>query len=302
MADAFFLDLGQSVQSETGVWYRNLQLLGTGGNAVTFLVVATSGPHRGVPFALKVFRRLSKPERRDNFLAEMRFLRQCDHPSIMRVFDSGTFQDRHPFFVAEYLPDTLENVIRAGELPVAVKVSCALQLLSALTYLASRNPPVVHRDIKPQNVFLKGRSCVLGDFGLMKLLDQSAESEDREVLKESVGLGMPWRHRSPDQVLYLQGQRRLTTTTDVFQLGLVLAELFTDRNPEKPAAAVDPVELEPLGRIGGFLAGPISSVLARMLTLNPDERETADRFLPPWEGIFRSAVERAHSLEGRAFW
>src|SRR5437870_3394095 len=128
MADSFYLDIGQSIQAESRVWYRNLQVLGTGGNAVTFLAVATSGPHRGVPFAVKVFRKLSKPERRESFLTEIRFLRQCSHPSIMRVFDEGVFYKQHPFLVAEYLPKTLS---RAGETSVIVKISFALQLLSA---------------------------------------------------------------------------------------------------------------------------------------------------------------------------
>ena len=107
MADEFFLDVGQSIQSESQVWYKNLQVLGTGGNAVTFLAVATSGSFRGVLFAVKVFRKLSKPERRNSFLLEVKFLQQCDHPGVMRVFDQGVFQKQHPFFVAEYLPNTL---------------------------------------------------------------------------------------------------------------------------------------------------------------------------------------------------
>jgi len=47
---------------------------------------------------------------------------------------------------------------------------------------------VVHRDIKPHNIFVKGASAVLGDFGLMKLLDGNAEA-DREIFEESVGQG-----------------------------------------------------------------------------------------------------------------
>jgi serine/threonine protein kinase len=99
MDDRFYLDVDQSVLSESKVWYRNLQLLGSGGNAATFLVVATSGDHRGVPFAVKFFRKLSRPECQASFLAEMRFLRTCNHPTIMRVFDAGVFYN-NPFFVA----------------------------------------------------------------------------------------------------------------------------------------------------------------------------------------------------------
>jgi hypothetical protein len=49
MADSFHLDVGQSIQSESGTWYRNMQILGTGGNAVTFLAVATFAPRPQAP-------------------------------------------------------------------------------------------------------------------------------------------------------------------------------------------------------------------------------------------------------------
>jgi hypothetical protein len=48
------LAVDQSLQTDSGIWYRNVQILGGGGNPATFLVVATSGPHRGVPFAAKI--------------------------------------------------------------------------------------------------------------------------------------------------------------------------------------------------------------------------------------------------------
>jgi len=232
VVDSFYLDVGQSVISELSVWYRTLQLLGIGGNAATFLVVATSGPHRGGLFALKVFRKRSKPERLASFLEEMRFLRNCDHPNVLQIFDSGIFSHKNPFFVAEYLPNTLDNVIRANEISVVLKISFALQLLSALTYLEQLDPSVIHREIKPQNIFVKGHSCVLGDFGLMKLTDADSD-EDREIFKESVGPGMPLRYRTPDQVAYLKNETPLTTKSDIFQLGLVLPELFTGRNPRR---------------------------------------------------------------------
>jgi len=300
MADSFFLDTGQSLRAESGVWYRNLQILGTGGNAVTFLVVATSGPNRGVPFALKVFRRLSKPERRQAFLNEIKFLEQCDHPCIMRVFDNGVFYDQHPFLVAEYLPGTLYSLMRAGGISVVVKISFALQLLSALAYLHQLDTPVIHRDIKPKNIFVKGRSAVLGDFGLLKHINAET-AEDREVFKESVGFGMPFRYRTPDQVAYFRGEAAITAKSDVFQLGLVLAELFTRRNPERPATAFDaPVEIDALGTIPGALSGGIASVINRMLARDPNQRDSAATFMDPWEGIFRAAVSQAHALEGHA--
>jgi eukaryotic-like serine/threonine-protein kinase len=300
--DFFYLDIGQSLQSESGTWYRNLQVLGSGGNAVTFLAVATSGPNRGVPFAIKVFRRLSKPERRDSFLKEISFLKDCNHPCIMRVFDTGVFQKEHPFFVAEYLPETLYQKLRGDKVSMVVKISYALQLLSALAYLDGLTPPVVHRDIKPQNIFIKGNSCVLGDFGLLKHVDAEG-AEDREVFKESIGPGMPFRYRTPDQVAYLKNEAAITTKSDVYQLGLVFAEIFTARNPQKPSGGFeDAIELEPLGRIPGALSGGIATVIGRMLEADPGKRQNAVDFLPPLEGLFKAAVSQAHALEGRAIW
>jgi serine/threonine protein kinase len=111
--------------------------------------------------------------------------------------------------------------MRTGQTTVVVKISIALQLLSALAYLERQTPPVVHRDIKPQNIFFKGRSAVLGDFGLMKRV---ADSDDG-AYKESLGAGMPFRYRTPDQVAYLNGQTALTPKSDVFQLGRVQSQI-----------------------------------------------------------------------------
>jgi len=310
MSAALYLDPGKSLQSAPGIWYRIVQLLGTGGNAVTYLVVATSGANKGILFALKIFRRLSKPERRASFLREVAFLKGQAHPAIMRVFDEGLFryhvdgvQNEYPFVVAEYLPETLYQVMRAGRLDVAERITLATQLLSGLAFLEASAPQAVHRDIKPQNIFVKGRSCVLGDFGLMKLLDDGQE-EDRMVFKESIGPGMPFFYRTPDLVAYARNEGALTVKTDVFQLGLVLAELFTGRNPARRPHANDilsPVELEPLGACPGRYAGSIATLLKRMLTLDSEHRPSASQLMDGWLGLFGDACTETDALEGRVF-
>lgn len=313
MSDALFLDPGKSLQADSGAWYRIVQRLGAGGTAVTYLVVATSGAHKGILFALKIFRRLSKPERRASFLAEVQFLKAQDHPAVMRVFDEGLFhyhvggeQNEYPFVVAEYLPRTLFHVIRANGSSVAERVSIAVQLLSALAFLEQSEPQAVHRDIKPQNIFVKGRSCVLGDFGLMKLLNGDDE-EDRAVLKESIGPGMPFFYRTPDLVAYAKNEAPLTVKTDVFQLGLVLAELFTGRNPAKKPASnniddmLSPVDLNPVGACPGQFSGSIASLIQRMLVMDPAARPTATQLMDGWLGLFKDVCDQTFGVEGRVF-
>lgn len=224
----------------------------------------------------------------------------------MRVYDSGVFtvnrpapQD-HPFVVAEYLPLRLFDVIRSGASTIPERVSYALQLLSALQYLETSNPQVVHRDIKPQNIFVKGKSCVLGDFGLLKLLD-GKEDIDREVFKEYVGMGMPFFYRTPDLVAYAKGEADLSCKSDVFQLGLVLAELFTGWNPaRRPERILDPVVLENLGSVPGNLSGGIATLIYRMLIMDPYQRPNASQLISPWQGVFDTAVGMAHNLDGKA--
>jgi serine/threonine protein kinase len=267
---------------------------------VTFLANAISGPYYGVPFAIKVFRKLSKPERRNSFLKEIEFLEQCNHPAIMRVFDKGVFRKQHPFVVAEYLPNTLHEVLKGDEVSTIVKLSYTMQLVSALAYLDNLNPAVIHRDIKPKNIFVKGLSCILGDFGLLKHVDTKRVEDDREMLKESAGAGMPLRYRTPDQVAYLRGEKALTPKSDVFQLGLVLAELFTGQNPEKLAAGhMEPVELEPLAKIPGEFSAAITTVLQRMLEPDATARNNAARFRDPWNGIFQAAILEARARRRR---
>ena len=85
MSDFFSLGFQQSIQAESDAWYQVQQPLGIGRNAITYLVLATSGEFQGHLFAIKVFRRLSMPQRAADLNREYDFLKTCNHPSVMRV-------------------------------------------------------------------------------------------------------------------------------------------------------------------------------------------------------------------------
>ena len=202
--------------------------------------------------------------------------------------------------IVDYLPNTLFDLIR-GSTTSAERISYTLQLLSALSYLDRHNPSVVHRDIKPRNIFIKGKSCVLGDFGLMKILDAQDEV-DHQVYIESVGTGMPFFYRTPDLIAYAKERRPLSTKSDVFQLGLVTAQAFTGWNPQKKTETfTDDLTLEPIRYIPGTLGPRIKELIENMLTNDPTTRPSANDLIDPWEGIFREVVEQCQRLEGRVF-
>lgn len=302
--DELVLKFEDAIQSSTGYWYKNIQRLGRGGNAVTWLMLADSGPFKGTPFAVKIFRRASKPERRQSFIAEMKFLGECEHPGIMRTYDDGVYREGHPFVVAEYLPQTLAQVIRAGTTSMVEKLSYVLQLLSTLDYLATLDPPVIHRDIKPQNIFVKGGACVLGDFGLLKRGEEIEDDFPKNIFKRSVGPGMPFYYRTPDQVSYARNEAELTVASDVFQLGLVAAELFSGRNPEKRAEHDDflsDVEVEPLAYVPGRSWRVITDLIRDMLEQDPSKRPDAALLLEQWIGVFFSVASQQDAIEGRVF-
>jgi serine/threonine-protein kinase len=294
----FELEFSRSIRASSGDWYQVLQTLGAGKNALAFLVMATSGRFAGVPFALKLFTRINSETSAQAFHRETEFLKNCDHPAIMRVFDDGIYLKKHPFMVVEYLPTTLRHAMQRG-LTAAEKISFVLQLLSALQDLSGRQTPIAHCDIKPDNIFVKGRSCVLGDFGLIRACDGA-------VLPATVDdPPMPRSHRTPDLVSYWKCEKPMTVASDVFQLGLVAAELFTGVNPlhlvEKSDDKLAPIVIEPLRPIPGTFGNQISRVVEEMLKRNPNDRPSIARLIERWRTPFVNVAKLAHALEGRIF-
>jgi serine/threonine protein kinase len=198
-------------------------------------------------------------------------------------------------------------VINEGASTLVEKLTYTLNLLSALNYLSNLNPQIVHRDIKPENIFIKGNSCILGDFGLMKVLDGNLEI-DREVFKESTGVGMPYYYRTPDLVNYARQIAPLTVKSDIFQLGLVITELFTGHNPSKKLMYGDDiysqVELEPNIYIPveeGDFGRRIYGQLRTMLSFDPNERPSASNLLSYWQKLFNDVVISLSGGGGRIF-
>lgn len=294
--------------ASTGESYKILDWLGDGGNGEVHLVTATSGINQGLLFALKVFLQMQDETRLLRFRREIDLLSKLDHPSVLKIFDHGKVEIEingnivpHPFAVFEYLPQTLADAFKTG-LTAVEKAAFTLQLISGLQYLSSISPQIIHRDIKPSNIFVRGKSCILGDLGLVKVLDDELPDDDKQFVFETVGPALPRYYRTPDLVAYCRDGIPLTTKSDVFQLGLVLAKMYTSRVPLKPAANIlDDVELHPLSPISGSLEDQIRPLLENMLALAPTGRPSAAELIEGWDGIFRTVVDMSLDLEGAVF-
>lgn len=308
--DQFYLEPMKSVVSVSKSWYKNIGFIGKGGNGVTFLVLCTAGQFKGQIFALKVLYRISSAKRIERFTREIEFLQGQNHPSLLQYYDTGVFAKR-PFVVMTYLPNTLADEMKKG-ISLGNKLLYSTQLLSALNFL--HNQKTLHRDIKPQNIFINNCTALLGDFGLIKKLDllsSSEISEDRKLMEnvmEKPGediegyVAMPLFYRTPELVSYANGKGGLHLNSDIFQLGLVLAQLFTGRNPLKPTKdLLGKLGLENISNIDGKYGGWIASTIKKMLAINPDKRPSATKLLDDFSGIYEKYAVSRLELDGGIF-
>ena len=201
--------------------------LGEGGMARVYLAEDAKTRAR---VAVKILAREHAGDRvtRERFLREIDVAAEIGHPNIARVLDAGHRADGSPFLVIELLVgETVgERLRRERVLNVAVTLSVVRQIASALS--AAHEAGIIHRDIKPDNVFLvddpSGEPRVkLMDFGMAKL---------REGPVTQVGLTLgTLPYMAPEQAL----ADPLDGRTDIYGLGVMMFRLLTGRLPFETA-------------------------------------------------------------------
>ena len=200
--------------------YRIRRELGRGGMGAVFLAEREDEAYQR-QVAIKIIRQtIPDAALEQRFQQEREILALLDHPHIAILHDAGVSEHGEPFFVMEYIEG--QPVIDfARALPLPEKLNLFLKICSAVAY-AHRNL-VIHRDIKPSNILVtKDGQPKLLDFGLAKLLDQTAADETQTALRAFTP-----SYASPEQV---RGEK-ITTASDVYSLGIVLYELLTNERP-----------------------------------------------------------------------
>lgn len=171
------------------------------------------------------------PQIASRFITEARAANAIRHPNIVDIYDSGVLEGGVPYIVMEYLDgQTLQQTLLRGALPIDDAFDWSCQIAEALSAAHLRD--VVHRDLKPDNLYLIPDAHRLGksqvkvlDFGIAKLQHGSLG----QVHKTRTGalLGTPL-YMSPEQCM---GAKDIDLRTDIYSLGVILYEMVTGRRP-----------------------------------------------------------------------
>jgi hypothetical protein len=245
--------------------------LGRGGMGVVY---RARDSRTGEPVAVKTIRVEAgdDPRARARFLTELQALKHLDHPSVVKLIDAGE-EGEVLYGVMDLLEGTTleEHLDGKGALSPQRTVELGIALAEGLE--AAHRLGILHRDLKPDNVFLCADGSVrLTDFGLGRIEDQ--EQSDRLTQSGSL-LGTPL-YMAPEQAV---GEgKSATSAVDVYGLGAVLYAALTRVPPIQATSLVELVEATrvrpptPPSELNPDVDPALSQVILRCLNKAPEER------------------------------
>lgn len=254
-------------------------LLGRGGMGAVYLA-QQSRPHRPVAVKTLMPAMFQDASIQDAFLARFRreadAIAALDHVNIMPIYEYGEQEDVAylvmPYVTGGTLRQTLE---KRHILPLNETLSIIEQIAAGLDYAHAHG--IVHRDLKPANILFHADGRVLlADFGLVKMLNETAEANNETTATlTGVGgvIGTP-EYFSPEQATGNAIDRR----TDVYSLGVVLYQMLGGRVPftgSTPVAIAvkHTVELPPsLSQLNPVISPAIEAVVMKALAKKPEQR------------------------------
>ncbi|MFO0548219.1 MAG: serine/threonine-protein kinase [Polyangiaceae bacterium] len=213
------------------------------------------------------------PEVLSRFQREAEAAASIESPHVGDVYDVGKTADGRPFIVAEFLEGKeLADFFRArGKLDIQLAVRITRQICKALD--AAHAKGIVHRDMKPENVFLVGDlqnpSVKVIDFGISKV----AETGGPSLTKTGMIMGTP-SYMAPEQA---KGER-VDHRVDVYATGAILYEAVTGRRPfdrADPTATIMAVLLEEPERpcaLNPAVPPALEMVIQHAMAKAPDQR------------------------------
>ena len=215
---------------------------------------------------------------RDQFQREATVLARLDHPNLPKVSDFFS-EESSDFLVMDYVPgeDLRALMISAKEegrfLAEQDVLAWASQILDALEYLHSQDPPILHRDVKPSNLKLTPNGVVkLVDFGLVKVL--AAKEETLTIVQgRGTALYTPLEQYGGDT-------GHTDVRSDVYALGATLYHLLTGSPPvEARERFLQPNVMPPPSKVNAEVSPRSDRAVMAAMSLHPEERpQNADEF------------------------
>jgi peptide/nickel transport system substrate-binding protein/oligopeptide transport system substrate-binding protein len=193
----------------------------------------------------------------DTYNRELLFGRQLKHPHLPAFHDSFTDQD-HWYLVVQYIDGpTLETYVeqKPGQrLALWEVLDIGIQVCDVLTYLHTRHPPVIFRDIKPDNIMRSANGNVyLVDFGIARHF-RPGQRRDTQLL------GSPG-YAAPEQY----GSSQTDERSDIYSLGITLQTLLTGHNPLEDKTNATPSYV-------GSMSSDVEALLKRMYAQKREDR------------------------------
>jgi serine/threonine protein kinase len=250
-------------------------LVGKGGMGAVYRAVDTR--LSGRVCAIKEMSVLSVPtaeryQAAQNFEQEATLLAKLCHPNLPQVHNffqdgnSGRYYLEMDFVQGVTLEELLEQQRPFDEQQVR---AWAYQLCDVLTYLHTQNPPVIFRDLKPQNIMVDQRGQLkLIDFGIARFF-KPAQSTDTQALG-TVGYAPPEQH----------GRGQTDPRSDIYSLGATLWRLLTRQDP-----ADAPYRLPVVSYYNPAISPQLDHAIQKAMSLQPEHR-------------FQTALEFRQTLEG----
>ena len=215
----------------------------------------------------------------ERFFTEAKAASAIKHVGITSVFDFGRLPNDQAFIAMELLRgENLSTFLgRYGRLDPSVAAEIVKQLLAALN--AAHVTGVVHRDLKPDNIFLTRDNAAPGglrvkvlDFGIAKLIGDQVMSKAKT--KGGAILGTP-AYMAPEQC---KGGMEIDSRADLYAVGCILFELLTGRPPFVAEGGGETMAMHiyevppPLSQFVKSLPPELEALVAKMLTKAPDDR------------------------------
>lgn len=212
-----------------------------------------------------------KAQGREQFYQEASVLARLDHPNLPKVSDHFTEHDRD-YLVMDFVPgQDLKSLMQAARkeerhLALSEVLQWSSQIMDALAYLHSQDPPVIHRDIKPSNLKLTPNGLIkLVDFGLVKQM-----VPDEMTITVIQGRGTA-NYTPLEQ--YGGDTGHTNPRSDIYALGATLYHLLTNVAPtEAKQRFLNPSSLVPPSQLNPDVDPSLEQSLLWALELHPDER------------------------------